>query len=92
MSSQTPIKIQLLSVPDCPLLPRVRDTLTNCLAKTEIQTTVEELIGDYNSPTLLVNGVDVTGQPPAPKGQSACRLDLPTDEQVLAAIRNVGSK
>lgn len=87
MGQPTPPKIQLLSVADCPLVTKVRNTLTNCLAKTQIQTTVEELVGDYNSPTLLVNGLDVTGQPSAPEGQTACRLDLPTEEQILAALR-----
>jgi hypothetical protein len=48
---------------------------------------VEELAGDYDSPTLLVNGVDVTGHPRAPEGHMSCRLDLPSEEQILAALR-----
>jgi len=61
----------------------------DCLRKTHIHVIVEELVGDYNSPTLLVNGFDVTGQPLAAEGQAACRLDLPSEEQILAAIRGL---
>ncbi|KAH0538928.1 hypothetical protein FGG08_004519 [Glutinoglossum americanum] len=89
MGGQNPIKVQLLFVPDCPLAKKVRSTLNDCLGKTDIRVIVEELVGDYNSPTLLVNGFDVTGQPPATEGQTSCRLDLPNEEQVLAAIRGL---
>ena len=89
MGGPNPIKVQLLFVPDCPLAKKVRSTLNNCLEKTDIRVTVEELVGDYNSPTLLVNGFDVTGQPPAEEGQTSCRLDLPNEEQLLAAIRGL---
>ena len=63
--------------------------LASCLEKTQIPVTVEELVGAYNSPTLVVNGFDVTGQPPAAEGQTSCRLDLPNEEQILAAIRGL---
>jgi hypothetical protein len=59
------------------------------LGKLHADIAVEELVGDYHSPTLLVNGFDVTGEPPAAEGQAACRLDLPNEEQVLAAIRGL---
>lgn len=87
MDTKDQVKVQLLSVPDCPLVLKVRNTIHKCLAKTQIPATVEELIGAYNSPTVLVNGFDVTGQPPAEEGQTSCRLDLPNEEQILAAIR-----
>lgn len=61
----------------------------NCLAQTHLNTVVEEVVGNYNSPTLLVNGFDVTGRPAAPEGQMSCRLDLPNEEQVLAALRGL---
>jgi len=91
MAQQNSIKIQLLSVPNCPLVRKVRSMLDDCLAKTHIDARVEELVGDYNSPTLLVNGLDVTCQPSPPEGQTACRLDLPSKEQVLAALRGADS-
>jgi hypothetical protein len=43
----------------------------------------------YASTTLLVNGFDVTGHPRPPGGQTACRADLPTEEQILAALRGL---
>lgn len=86
MDTKDQVKVQLLCVPDCPLVQKVRHTIRDCLAKTQIPVTVEELIGAYNSPTVLVNGFDVTGQPPAEEGQTSCRLDLPNEEQILAAI------
>lgn len=89
MSHQSPIKIQLLTVPDCPLVAKVRATLNNCLAKTRLDATVEELVGEYHSPTLLINGFDVTGKPVSAQGQQSCRLDLPNEEQILAALRGL---
>ena len=37
----------------------------------------------------LVNGFDVTGRPRKPDGVMSCRLDLPTEEQILAALRGL---
>lgn len=89
MGPPNQIKIQLLSVRDCPLTAKTRSTLNDCLEKIDADIAVEELVGDYHSPTLLVNGFDVTGEPPAAAGQTACRLDLPNEEQILAAIRGL---
>ncbi len=83
-------KVQLLSVPDCPLVKKILETVENCLAQTHLDVVVEEIIGNYNSPTLLVDGFDVTGRPAAPEGQTSCRLDLPSEEQILAALRGMG--
>lgn len=48
---------------------------------------VVERVGEYPSPTVLVNGVDVmTGATGTPTTQ-ACRLDQPTPQRVLAALR-----
>lgn len=81
----TPVLIQLLHVPDCPLLDQVRDTLRDCLARTSIAVEVTELEGSYPSPTLVINGVDVmTGAPP--QDQVSCRFDLPSRTQILQAL------
>jgi hypothetical protein len=77
-------RIQLLHVPDCPLVDQVRATLSRSLAKTEVEAVIEEMEGPYPSPTLLIEGIDVTGHTPDPG--ASCRLDLPTEEQVLAAL------
>lgn len=76
--------VQLLHVPDCPLVDRVRATLRSSLSKTDVQVTIEEIEGPYPSPTLLIDGTDPTGRTPAP-GPS-CRLDLPAEDEVLAAL------
>lgn len=81
-----PVRVQLLRVPDCPLVEQVRATLRECLRTTSIPVLVEELEGSYPSPTLLVDGVDVvTGT--APSHEACCRLDLPTRTQILDALR-----
>ena len=89
MVQHNPLHIQLVSVPDCPLLGSVRKVLGESLGRTPVSANVEELVGDYHSPTLLVDGFDVTGRPPASDGVTSCRLDLPTEEQILAALRGL---
>jgi hypothetical protein len=78
-------RIELLHVPGCPQLERVRATLADCLADEGIEASVEEHEGAYPSPTLLVDGRDVvTGM--RVEQRECCRLDLPTREQILAAL------
>jgi len=89
MFEQSSLRVQLLSVPDCPLVASVRKMLEKSLAQIPVDAIVEEIVGDYNSPTLLVDGFDVTGRPPTSDGIMSCRLDLPTEEQVLAALRGL---
>jgi len=86
MVQQNSLRVQLLQVPDCPLVGSVRKTLEKTLTQAPVNVIVEELVGVYNSPTLLVDGLDVTGRPRTSDGVMSCRLDLPTEEQVLAAL------
>lgn len=80
-----PIDIQLWHVADCPLVDRVRATLQRCLAQRAMSTDVHEREGPCPSPTLLINDIDVvTGALPA--RDVCCRLDLPTEDQILAAL------
>jgi hypothetical protein len=81
------VTIQILQVPGCPLVGRVRATLQQALARTQLQIDVEELVGDYHSPTLLIGGRDVTGRQ-RERGAS-CRMDLPTERQVLIALERL---
>ncbi|TNC24224.1 alkylmercury lyase [Amycolatopsis alkalitolerans] len=72
-------------VPDCPLLDQVREALGECLRHSGLDIAVREREGGYPSPTLVIDGVDVaTGAPPVPGVY--CRLDLPTHEQIHAAL------
>ncbi|MGH8987681.1 MAG: alkylmercury lyase [Acidimicrobiales bacterium] len=88
-----PVRIQILHVPDCPLVDGLRALVARCVAQSAASVIVEEIEGPYMSPTshmshmsptLLVNGQDVTGLQivDAP----SCRLVLPTGEQILAAL------
>jgi hypothetical protein len=78
-------RIQILRLPDCPLAGRLRGMVEWCVARSGVSATVEEVEGPYPSPTLLINGADVTGRR-AGSGPS-CRLDVPGKGQILAALR-----
>ena len=83
--NRPPVTVQLLHVPDCPLVSRVRDTLQVCLQRIGRPVRFEDLEGDYPSPTLLVDGIDVTTGAP-PQTEICCRFDLPTGAQITAAL------
>lgn len=83
------VRIQILQVPGCPLVGRVRETVQRVLARGRVRAEIEELVGDYPSPSLLIDDRDVTGR--SPGECSACRLDLPTEDQVVAALCDVGA-
>jgi hypothetical protein len=79
--------VELLLTPHCPNAAAARTVLTACLRRLDLDLRVRERVGDYASPTILVDGVDVmTACGGTPTGQ-ACRLDLPTADRVLVALR-----
>src|SRR6266498_3876727 len=81
------MNVELLLAADCPHARAARAVLTNCLDQLGLDIPVHERVGDYPSPTLLLDGVDVvTGTAGTPRMQ-ACRLDVPTASRVLAALR-----
>ncbi|HEU4424203.1 MAG TPA: organomercurial lyase, partial [Pilimelia sp.] len=81
------MNVDLLLAPDCPHADAARAVLDECLDRLGLQVRVRERVGDYPSPTILVDGVDVmtdaAGMPPV----RACRLDVPSRSRVLAALR-----
>lgn len=77
--------VQVLQVPECPLVPRLLTLLEQCRAEAAIDLHVEVLVGAYPSPTLVIDGVDVATGRPASR-ETCCRLDMPSREQVLAAL------
>jgi hypothetical protein len=78
-------RIQILQVEDCPLAGRLIDDVETSLAAAGVDEPVEVLVGDYPSPTLVIDGVDVvTGE--AVAGWPRCRLDLPSRAQIDAAV------
>jgi hypothetical protein len=78
--------VQILHVPDCPNVERLRTRVQRSLARLGLPATIEELEGPYPSPTLLINGLDVIR--PAGNSEASCRLDLPTEEQIIEALGN----
>jgi hypothetical protein len=81
------VLIELLSVPGCPNAAAARATVADCLVALGIDAPIIERIGHYASPTVLIDGVDVMrGGSGAPVGD-ACRLDLPTPQRILDALR-----
>jgi hypothetical protein len=79
--------VQLHAVPDCPNLPATRELLRACLTELGLPVTVTELIGDYPSPSVLVDGVDVTGA--ATDAPAACVLAPPSADQIRTALLRV---
>jgi hypothetical protein len=77
-------RIEVLHTPGCPHVDEARSLLRSCLGELAIDTPIREREGDYPSPTILVNGVDVMGRT-AVHG-AMCRLDLPTREHVIGAL------
>ena len=83
-------RVQLLHVPDCPLVEQVRPVVLRSLQTVGVDATVEEAEGPYPSPTLLIDGVDVTGR--SPGAGPSCRLDLPVEAQITGALRRALDK
>lgn len=86
MSNEPVRHVQVLEVEGCPLVDRLIALIDDCRAEVGTAFEVERLVGEYPSPTLVADGLDVaTGAPVVDKAY--CRMDLPTREQVLAALR-----
>lgn len=78
--------IELLSSPGCPNASAAREVLEWALNTLGIDTPIVERVGALPSPTVLINGTDVM-RPGQPQPGQYCRLDLPSPERVLAALR-----
>jgi hypothetical protein len=81
------MRVDLLRVADCPNAAAARRVVEECLAAVGAAVPIVEAVGPFASPTVLVDGRDVMGTPDTPGAEAACRLDLPTAERVLAAMR-----
>lgn len=79
------VRVELRAVPDCPNLDAARELLRACLGEAGLPDEFVERIGAYPSPSVLVDGVDVTGADP--DGAACCVLRLPTRNEILAALR-----
>jgi hypothetical protein len=83
------VLVELRAVPDCPNVDATRELLHACLAEAGLQVTVIERVGDYPSPSVLIDGRDVTGADP--NGPAACLLRPPTADQIRAALDAAGT-
>ena len=76
--------IQLLYFTGCPHAEAARALLKSCLGRLGLAWPVEEKNGDYPSPTILIEGVDVMGKPPT--AHRMCRLDVPTEARLMTVL------
>lgn len=83
-------RVELRRLADCPLAAQVRRALRKAVRATRTRVVLEEIVGPFASPTLVVDGRDVTGATPMPG--PACRLDLPTDAQIRSALIQSSSR
>ena len=81
------MRIELLTSPGCPNAETTRKILADCLSSLGIDEPIIDRVGTHPSPTVLIDGVDVMR--PAAKAPigDACRLDLPTPQHILDALR-----
>jgi hypothetical protein len=79
--------VELLQHQGCPLAPAALELVQRCLRVLCLPVAVLERVGDYPSPTVLVNGTDVMGTTSESLTARVCRVDVPTRERVLAALR-----
>lgn len=81
------MRVELLLVPDCPNAAPARAALAEALQELKLAVPVLERIGDFPSPTVLVDGVDVMTDHASAPETGACRLDVPTVPKLVAALR-----
>ena len=81
------MKIEVLYFADCPHAAAAVALVRRCVSALglDVAVTVTVREADHPSPTVRIDGADVMGDPPATG--LACRLDVPTEERVLAALR-----
>jgi hypothetical protein len=81
------MRVELLRISDCPNAAAARRVVQDCLARIGVTVPIIETVGPVPSPTVLVDSHDVMGGPGVRPAAGACRIDLPTTERVLAAMR-----
>jgi hypothetical protein len=81
------MRIELLTSPGCPNAAAVQTAVTECLTALGIDVPIIQRVGRYPSPTVLVDGVDVMRPDGAAPQGDACRLDLPTPQRIIEALR-----
>jgi hypothetical protein len=85
------MRVELLHFDGCPLAPAAHRLVRQCLIALGIPDPVLVRVGDWPSPTVLVNGTDVMRPAAELSTARVCRIDVPTRERVLAALRAAGA-
>ena len=81
------MRIELLTAPGCPNATAAKQVVTDCVAAQGIDVPIIERVGQYASPTILIDGVDVMRRESTAPVGDACRLDLPTAQRIMDALR-----
>jgi hypothetical protein len=89
------VRVELVYFTGCPNVEPMRELLAECLVRLGGHSEIVEINTDtaasadryrrFASPTVLVDGVDVLGG--AAVGAVSCRLRLPTEQELLSALR-----
>jgi hypothetical protein len=81
------MRVELLYHPGCRSAHAALQLVRECLTTLGLPAPVLVRVGDYLSPTVLVNGTDVMRPGTWLSEGSACRIDVPSRERMLAALR-----
>jgi hypothetical protein len=81
------MRVDVLYHAGCRSAAAVLQLVGECLITLGLPDPVLGRMGDYPSPTVLVNGADVMRPGTGLSEGSACRIDVPTRERVLAGLR-----
>jgi hypothetical protein len=81
------MRVEILTSPGCPNSAAAKAVVTDCLTVLGIDAPIVERVGRFVSPTVLVDGVDVMRPDGGAPDGDACRLDLPTRQRVIEALR-----
>ena len=88
------MRVELVYFSGCPNVTPLRQLLRRCLERCGLEPAIIEVNTDepstpegyrrFGSPTVLFDGVDVVAGPLG--GAESCRLQLPTEAELMAAI------
>jgi hypothetical protein len=82
------VTVELLLAPECPHADAARSLLVQSLRELQLDVAVMERVGDFPSPTILVDGRDVMTGGQLTSAVSACRMDVPTERQLRRALHD----
>jgi hypothetical protein len=81
------MRVELLYHAGCRSAPAALQLVRECLITLGLPDPVLVRVGDYLSPTVLVSGTDIMRPGTRLSEGSACRIDVPTRERMLVALR-----